>query len=1061
MGRINANLQDFRGAPLSTDVRIRGIGTDVLRRQATRKGVWSGLRRKGERRSADLRALWRAVAILVASLSGAAPIGAANTPQFTHSSWTSIDGVPGMISALAQTPDGYLWLGTYEGLYRFDGVTFERIAPAAGHPLGAIPVTGVFVTKSGQLWVGYAGRGGVEVYRNGRLHRLAMDDAPGEITGFAQDHEGAVYAIGGREPDTLTRYWQGHWQHIDGHWGVPSEAISSLFTARDGTVWMATKSHLLFLREGSSRFEDTGETLVDGAGLGQDAAGEIWISGPFGTRMVPDYPHGERQPGNPIVYPAKEPVRRVTLIFDADGAMWGSTYTGGLFRIAAPGRDPAARQSVAQLTTANGLTSNQAVAILQDREKNIWAATEIGLDQYRRADVIQAQLPPRTSARGYTMTVDRSGAVYIASGEALYRAGTGEEPVELRAAAEPTAICPDPGGGVWMALAGRIELIRNRDILDTRAIIGDAPITGCGIDGSGRLWIARPDQGVATYERDHWAAVALPAGANRPKDIVIDRRGNPIIVLSNRALLQMPLGGKATLLPGEQIGVTGLTGVFPTDYGLLIAGGTGLALWDGHDFRRLSIDDHPWLRGIRGLAQTPRGETWLLNNKGINRVATSDLRRAFDQPRASLAHLFLGEQDGLISHTNGSDGLQAATAGDGRVWFLTRQGPIWVDPARLTSNPLAPTVLIRGLTANGKHVSDPVNVDLVAGTRNLSIDYTALSLSVPSRVGFRYKLEGIDADWVDPGERRQAFYTNLGPGSYRFVVIASNNKGLWNLKGAELRFTIPPTFLESRLFLVLCVALVLLLLWLIYDLRVRTISRRMRIRAAERTHERERIARELHDTLLQGIQALMLRFHVAAQSVESASTKSMLDEALDRAEDILLEGRERVSDLRVAESSDDIEGTILALAGRQELPGDARVHVVVKGKPRTVNRGVIVEIERIISEALFNILRHARAKNVSVELGFHLFDVTIAVRDDGVGIPADILAAGERPGHFGLPGMRERARQLSGSLTLKARPEGGTEVRLSVPARVAFRSARSWPWSAFRRGPRKEEPEPN
>lgn len=994
---------------------------------------WSD-RRSGARTDCGASLVILLSALLFAAFATISKVDA--RPQITHSSWTAAEGVPGMVSALAQTPDGYLWLGTYEGLYRFDGVTFERIPPALGHPSGAIPVTAVFVTRRGELFAGYAGRGGVEIYRDGRLVRAVMPSPPGEVTSFAEDREGGIYAIGGREPGALYRFWRGAWQHVAANQGLPSETIWSVFSARDGTVWVATAKHLFFLRSGGSRFEDTGEELVDGAGFAQDIQGDIWISGPFGTRMVADYPHGHRSPRKPAFYSALAPVSRVALLFARDGALWGSTYTDGIFRIESPGRSTANESSIQRFRTGDGLTSNQAVAILQDRENNIWAATENGLDQFRTADIEQVTLPPQTSPRGYKMAVDPSGSIYIASGKAIYRAGAGEDPVAVGLADRPTALCPDPSGGIWVAVAGRVQKIRDGRVTGGSDVPGAQPVTGCGVDRVGRLWLAQPNAGVLVLEHGVWRRIALPEIAQRPKDVFIDGSGNPVVLFSNRALLIVSRTGAPRYLDGESIGVSGLTGVFPTGFGLLIAGGTGLALWNGRDFRRLSIDEYPWLRGVRGLVQTKGGETWMLNNKGIHRVASARLKTAFEVPHTALPHLTMGEADGLSSHPTGEEGAQAAVGADGRIWFLTRQSVVRVDPRRLTSNPKPPTVLIRSLTANDRRYPDPRSVELPAGTRNLSINYTAVSLSVPSRVHFRYKLEGVDTDWVDPGSRREAFYTNLGPGSYRFTVIASNDKGVWNRQGVELRIVVPPTFLQSRIFQALCLLIAVLLLWFLLNLRVNILTRRMRMRVAERTNERERIARELHDTLLQGIQGLMLRFHAVAQSVHDDGARRELEDVLDRADDVLVDGRDRVRALRAIDTGADLEEVVLALIERQDFPADVKTNFTSKGKVRAVEREVLNEVSGIVSEALFNIRRHAGASVVTIDLTFDVFSITLSVRDNGVGIPPDVLGAGGRPGHFGFTGMRERAQQLGAKLSIRSVPRRGTEVRLVVPIRM-------------------------
>lgn len=990
--------------------------------------------------------LKRVLILLIALFGVALSVPSRAVPQFTHANWTSANGVPGMISALAQTPDGYLWLATYEGLFRFDGVTFERVRAAPGHPDGAIPATSVFVTSRGELWVGYAGRGGVEVYRDGRLVRVPMTHPPGEVTAFREDASGAIYAIGGRQPDSFYRYWQGHWTVVGKDAGLPAEFVSSMLLARDGMFWIATRSHLLFKRPGATRFEDTGERLDDGTGIAEDKSGNIWISGPSGTRMVADYPRGKREPRSHIFYPAQGPVRRVNLIFDHEGALWGSTYVGGVFRINAPGQATARVNAVSQFQVGNGLTSNQAVAILEDREHNIWVATEIGLDQFRRANVEEASLPPRTSSRGLRMAADGTGAIHVANGDAIYRVDPGGDLTLILSGVEPTALCPDRPQGVWIATSGKMELVRGGRRIRAIALPGGAAVSGCNVDGRGHLWVARPEIGVFFHEAGKWRQLDLPPHLGRPRDVVIDSNGDPMVVLGNRVVVHVR-PDRTIILDNQKLGVAGLTGAFPTEGGALIAGGTGLAFWNGQSVRRIPIEDQPWLRGIRGLAETKLGETWLLSNKGIYRVSTATLRKAFDDPHRPVPRTFFGEQDGLRSHTNGEDGTQALEAGDGRIWFLTRQGPVWIDPGALTSNPVAPTVIIRGLTSGDRHFTDPAGIKLASGTRNLSIDYTALSLSVPNRVAFRYKLEGVDRDWVDPGLRRQAFYTNLGPGRYRFHVIAANDNDVWNHKGAVLDFEITPSFTQSWLFYALSVGFVAGLLWVVYAIRVRIIANRLRVRNAERINERERIARELHDTLLQAIQALMLRFHVAAEAVEDADARRKLDTALDRAEEVLVEGRDRVSNLRQQRSDDALEAVILGTIGRLEFPRSLRIDVSVQGIARRLEKGILKEVEAIVTEALFNVSRHSQASEVKVEILFEPASVIVSVRDDGIGIAREILDAGYKAGHFGLLGMRERAGQIGGRLVIQSTPGEATMVRLTLPTERSLASLNLGLWS--------------
>jgi signal transduction histidine kinase len=378
-----------------------------------------------------------------------------------------------------------------------------------------------------------------------------------------------------------------------------------------------------------------------------------------------------------------------------------------------------------------------------------------------------------------------------------------------------------------------------------------------------------------------------------------------------------------------------------------------------------------------------------------------------------------------------------------------------INPARLERNAVGPPVAIRSLTLDGQRHVDPTRITLPAGKTNLSIEYTGLSFSVPSRVRFRYMLEGVDKGWIDPGTRRQAFYTNLDPGTYRFRVMASNNDGVWNRNPATLEFTIPPTFLQSPWFaLLLAVALAALFL-LLYQVKVRTMAGHMRVRMRERLAERERIARELHDTLLQGVQALILRFQLVADDISPEDpSRRALEEALDRADNVLAEGRDRVHDLRMIGGSDDIEHMILEIARKQVFSPATQIAVVTEGEPRPLDPLVWDEVARIANEALFNIWRHAQAKQIAIRIGFQPDGFSVRFRDDGVGIAEDVLRNGQRDGHFGLPGMHERATKIQSRLVVQRAPGGGTEVNLIVPAAIAYSTTRRSKWRTLVTGGR-------
>jgi signal transduction histidine kinase len=390
--------------------------------------------------------------------------------------------------------------------------------------------------------------------------------------------------------------------------------------------------------------------------------------------------------------------------------------------------------------------------------------------------------------------------------------------------------------------------------------------------------------------------------------------------------------------------------------------------------------------------------------------------------------------------------------GDGRIWIATETGTLWMDPRRIVRSDVLPGVAITSIAYEGHLARDPVSLALPAATSNIEIDFAALSFVDPKAVSVRYMLEGYDAGWIDPGARRQAFYTNLPPRDYRFRVIAANADGAWNRTGAAVSFEIPPTFLQSYWFLALCFALTVLLFWLAYRLHMAQVASRIRTRLEERIGERERIARELHDTLLQSVQGLVLRFQsVANRMPPGEPSRVHLESALRSADEVIVEGRNRVRDLRAGDTSGDPLANLQELADAAGFDPPVPIRIVVEGRPRQVHPLVAAEIRRIAGEALFNIARHARADSVDVAITYGDRQLGVQIRDDGVGIAPSVLAQGSKEGHFGLIGMRERAERIGGALLVDSAAGKGTDVTLTLPARLAY-AEHTHGWRSHLRG---------
>jgi hypothetical protein len=396
----------------------------------------------------------------------------------------------------------------------------------------------------------------------------------------------------------------------------------------------------------------------------------------------------------------------------------------------------------------------------------------------------------------------------------------------------------------------------------------------------------------------------------------------------------------------------------------------------------------------------------------------------------------------------------AARSPDGILWFVEPHlGIQVVDPGHLTANTRTPPVLVTRLVADRKQYALTSIAMLPPRVKDLEIDYTALSYKIPERVRFRYVLEGVDAEWQEAGTRREAFYMNLKPGRYHFRVRASNDAGVWNEAGASLDFAIPPTFVQTIWFDVLVAGLVAGLLWTGYTLRLRSVTRDIHGRMEERLQERERIARELHDTLLQGTYGLVLRFQAVADQIDHADpVRQSINDALERADKVVAEGRDRVEGLRLTVDGPADLPTALREAGGDAMAGHrVELQINVQGEAQEIQPIVRDEIFWIGREAIANASNAAECTRIEVVLGFDRNELRLTVRDDGLGIDRTILEAGGRPKHWGIRGMRERATRIGGRLKIASEPNAGTTVELRVPARFAYVNASARPTFWFRR----------
>jgi signal transduction histidine kinase len=473
--------------------------------------------------------------------------------------------------------------------------------------------------------------------------------------------------------------------------------------------------------------------------------------------------------------------------------------------------------------------------------------------------------------------------------------------------------------------------------------------------------------------------------------------------------------------------------------GVLWAGTTaGLASFQsGKGFGPRKVPDS--LReSIFGFAEDGNGCLWVTTANHVVRVN-----------RDKLLSDSLGDGDvreyGLADGLHSLEGVRRdrSVVADrlGRVWLSMNHGLSVVDPRRAAEGSAPAITHIEAVTADGSPIDLHGGAHVPAAHQRIAFSYAGLSLAIPERVRFRYKLDGLDRGWSEAVSAREAIYTNLGPGSYRFHVKASNSYGVWNGSEATLGVEIAPAFWEMWWFRVLCLLACAVVILALYRLRMHQLTREMNLRFEERLAERMHIAQELHDTLLQGFLSASMQLDIAADMVPAESpAKPRLERVLGLMRQVIEEGRNALRGLRSSErDSRDLGLAFARISEELAVPDHVGYRVIVNGTPRTLHPVIRDEVYRIGREALVNAFRHAQAKSIEVEVDYAASHLQLVVRDDGCGIDPHVVLMG-REGHWGLPGMRERAEGISARLKVWSRAAGGTEVALSVPSAVAFAS---------------------
>ena len=998
--------------------------------------------------------------------------------QYLRDFWGTEKGFPvGSVSTIAQTADGYLWIGTDKGLVRFDGLNFRRFEQAGPGSFAIGPVRALLEDAHGSLWIlvqdtklfryhdgtfelirGEAENGTTAMALGTSGQVLLSSAAMGVLTYDGKQFVPALPAprsadsrnAAHREiPDERSARFSWSYGNMPDRLASGTSVVVSVAATADGKIWLGTENQgLFYLREGRVYAPENGLPNAKINCLVPLENSELWIGTSKGVL---------RWNGTALTragVPASLQHAEVfSMIRDRDSIIWLGT-SRGLLRFDATG--------VSAFTGEVPTQAGRATALFEDREGNLWVGRPWGIERIRRGAF--------TSYSGGGLRSESTGPVYV-----------------------------DPEGRTWFApIRGGLHWLQGEKN-------GSMPIHGVDRDvaysiaGSGReLWIGWQRSGLThlVYARGTPTMQTYTEADGLAQNSVY-------VVYQSRdgTVWAGTLSGGVSRFDGRRFvnytAVTGLasdtvTSILETHDGTLWFGtANGLNSLSNGQWRTYTAKDGLPSEDVNCLFEDTSGTLWMGTSDGLAFSSSGHVQTPRNLPAllhgrifgmaedkfgwfwiATAEHVLRAQRDKIVAgtlaasdlHEFGAEEGLRSTEGvkrsrsvildpSGRVWFSLSRGLAVVDPSRVTGTSAPAIPQIEALSADGSPISlqDPVHIP--PSPKRITFMYTGLSLAVPERVRFRYFLEGYDRGWSEPVATREAIYTNLGAGSYRFRVLARNGEGQWNGSDSALRFVIEPLFWETWWFRATCVALILLLAWCAHRYRLYQFTRQFNMRLEERVSERTRIARDLHDTLLQSFQGLLLRFQAVSNLLPPQEAKQRLDDAIDQAAQAITEGREAVQGLRSSTTAPNDLALALRALGQELASSEVNenspeFHVQVEGAPRGLHAILRDEVYRIAGEALRNAFRHARARRIELEIHYDERQLRLRIRDDGKGMESQVVDGAGRPGHWGLRGMRERAKVIGGNLELWSSVESGTEIELTIPAAAAYAASpprrRSW-----------------
>lgn len=948
--------------------------------------------------------------------------------QYAHRIWGQEEGLfqPTVYSIL-QTRDGFLWLGTQDSLIRFDGVRFREFDDSGHMALHRTLVRSLMEDKHGHLWAASVGSGIAEISSGGVAKRLtAKDGLPSDdVFCLNEGEDGTIWAC----TDKGLAQWNGRklssFTTVN---GLPSNLIRDTCQSPEGTRWVAGFDFGLARSAAGERYQPYSDASIsakdsvtamycagDGSLWAGTSAGLVHIAGKNSHRITTR----DGLPDNAVS----------ALAEGRDGSLWIGTNSGvSRYR----------RGEISAYTTRDGLSHSVVLSLYEDREGTLWAGTKNGLDQFT-----DSKVTPYTTAEGLSsnevgpILEDKEGKLWIGTlgyGLSSFNGRRFTSLTTRDGLLDNTILSleTDAAGDLWAGTAKGLNRLRHGRVIGSythRNGLSGQEIRALFSDMDGTLWVGT-DKGLDRFdgigfvnshilsEKDSAGILALAGG--RTASLFVSTEDSRFFTVRN---------GTTTSYPTD---VTRSVDCYLVDRAIhetwMGTLGSGLLRWRGGVFTPVRVKDGMYDNRIYGIAKDDYANFWLASSKGIFRVSQKELDDFADGKIPYITSIPFSTGQLRFECQSGVQPAATRTR-DGRLWFSTTNGLVMVDPNHLHSNGVPPPVQITAVIVNGQRIlAGKEALVLKPAERNIEIRYAGLSFISPEKIAFQYKLEGFDKSWTDAGSRREAFFTNLPPGAFQFKVKARNADDVLSVQDASLSFQVEPRLYQQVWFFPALAVAVGLLVAAGYRARVRRLRNTFHLVLSERS----RIARELHDTLLQGLSGITMQLQALWTRLPASKEKAMLAGIIEDAGKASQEARHSLWGLRTFGPDSLLFSDKLAKTARQAV-ADQDVSLLLHLQSVSLHGFPEVEYQllRIAGEALSNAGAHAQAKNIEVRLAVVHGELQLAIADDGVGFPS-----GQQPfGHFGLIGMRERADEIDAELTVTSSPGSGTTVAVTVPLR--------------------------